>query len=194
MIVYTPHYAYTITDWILGHFGFCRFVIIQTTFLCTFSCLSSVHTSTRFCVYLGVESLGHKVCVSPSLIEAVTLCSKTCGPVSCHWRVHIATQPHHHLLLSVCPSASLVVVVASISLWLTHEVENFFKCLVTIWIFSALSSGLMFCFVLFCPSPFYTFRKRALCHVYCANILSHPGLPFPSAVFFKRFLLHNLKK
>lgn len=99
-------------------------------------------------IYLGVESLDHRVCVSLSLIEAVTLCSKTCVPVSCHWRVYIATQPCHHLLLLVYSSASLVVVVVSISLWLTNEVENFFKCLVTIWILSAMSSGLMFCFVL----------------------------------------------
>lgn len=30
-------------------------------------------------IYLGVDSLGHRVSVSPSLIEAVTLCSKTCA-------------------------------------------------------------------------------------------------------------------
>lgn len=76
-------------------------------------------------IYLGVESLGHRVCVFSSLIETVTLCSKTRVPVYPATGVYTAPQPRHHLLL--LGLASLVVVVVSISLFLTNEAENFFK-------------------------------------------------------------------
>lgn len=145
MILYILHYGYT-TIYLFNSwtFGFLQFCANRNNAPLSFLVLGFGAKKHTFLpgMYLAVESLGHRICGFSSLIETVTFCSKIHVPVypvtRGSERLHSPTSSTSLTIVRFFTFLPFLVFVVVSHCGLLMRLRTFFKCSVTIWIFSAI--------------------------------------------------------